>query len=133
MAIPSFARRSFDTRLVYQDVRSQEQGPAGMGQGAPSDPGADTDIRLVNPDQTSDEEAFWATSPGRGGKASSALPPTIGVVGAIVVLLLVGLGVAVFEPAEVRAASGMDPRTPRPPRGVVRATAAFFGRLLRRS
>jgi hypothetical protein len=133
MAIPSFARSNFDTRLVFQDVRSHEQGRAGMDQSAPPAPGADTEVRLVNPDQTRGKEAFWATSPGRGGEASSALPPTIGVLGAIVLLLLVALTVAVFEPAEVRAASGMGSRTPRPPRGVVRATAAFLGRLLRRS
>jgi hypothetical protein len=133
MAIPSFARSNFDTRLVYQDVRSHEHGRAGIGQGGPSDPGADTDVRLVNPDQTRDTETYWATSPGRGGEASSALPPTIGVMGAIVLLLLVALTVVVFEPTEVRAASGMGTRTPRPPRGVVRATAAFLGRLLRRS
>jgi hypothetical protein len=52
----------------------------------------------------------------------------VGIVG----ILLVTLGVAMFEPADVRAAGRVGPRTPGPPRGAVRGAASLLGKLFRR-
>jgi hypothetical protein len=130
--IPSFARSSFDTRLVHQDVRSHEQGRVGMGQGASSDPGTDTDVRLVNPDQTRDEETISASSADRDGEAAGRIPAIEWPLVALAVVMFAALGVAVFEPPGVRAASDTMSTTPKPPPGVVRGAAALVGRLFGR-
>lgn len=127
--IPSFAGSSFDTRLVYQDVRSHEHGRAGRDHVAPSDAG--TDVRLVNPSRAEDEGTRSATSAGPSGESSGALPLTVWVLAGIAGLLLVAFGVAVFEPAEVRPASHPGTRAPRPPPGVVRSAAALVAKLFR--